>query len=109
MYLSEAYILMMSELACAGGLIIMNGKGAVRSTVGLAIAFVAYTVLLGMLTSYIVSHSVKNSVVFDKKVRVHSRANVIGIVIFYHISLARKYTYFSLIVIFRVHVIGLGL
>jgi len=46
MYLSEAYILMMSELACAGGLIIMNGKGAVRSTVGLAIAFVAYTVLL---------------------------------------------------------------
>ena len=64
MYLSEAYILMMSELACAGGLIIMNGKGAVRSTVGLAIAFVAYTVLLGMLTSYIVSHSVKNSVVF---------------------------------------------
>ena len=52
MYLSEAYILMMSELACAGGLIIMNGKGAVRSTVGLAIAFVAYTVLLGMLSSY---------------------------------------------------------
>lgn len=52
MYLSEAYILMMSELACAGGLIIMNGKGAVRSTVGLAIAFVAYTVLLGMLPSY---------------------------------------------------------
>ena len=51
MYLSEAYILMMSELACAGGLIIMNGKGAVRSTVGLAIAFVAYTVLLGMLSS----------------------------------------------------------
>ena len=47
MYLSEAYILMMSELACAGGLIIMNGKGAVRPTVGLAIAFVAYTVLLG--------------------------------------------------------------
>ena len=54
MYLSEAYILMMSELACAGGLIIMNGKGAVRSTVGLAIAFVAYTVLLGMLPSYTV-------------------------------------------------------
>ena len=52
MYLSEAYILMMSELACAGGLIIMNGKGAVRSTVGLAIAFVAYTVLLGMLSLY---------------------------------------------------------
>ena len=47
MYLSEAYILMMSELACASGLVIMNGKGAVRSTVGLAIAFVAYTVLLG--------------------------------------------------------------
>jgi len=46
MYLSEAYILMMSELACAGGLVIMNGKGAVRSTVGLAIAFVAYTILL---------------------------------------------------------------
>merc|ERR1711892_1040767 len=46
MYLSEAYILMMSELACASGLVIMNGKGAVRSTVGLAIAFVAYTVLL---------------------------------------------------------------
>ena len=57
MYLSEAYILMMSELACAGGLIIMNGKGAVRSTVGLAIAFVAYTVLLGMLSSYtLLSH-----------------------------------------------------
>ena len=39
---------MMSELACAGGLVIMNGKGAVRSTVGLAIAFVAYTILLGI-------------------------------------------------------------
>ena len=48
MYLSEAYILMMSELACAGGLVIMNGKGAIRSTVGLAIAFVAYTILLGL-------------------------------------------------------------
>jgi hypothetical protein len=46
MYMAEAYILMMSELACAGGLVLMNGKGAVRSTVGLAIAFVAYTVLL---------------------------------------------------------------
>merc|ERR1712168_175112 len=46
MYLSEAYILMMSELACASGLVIMNGKGAVRSTVGLAIGFVAYTILL---------------------------------------------------------------
>ena len=47
MYYAEAYILMMSEMACAGGLVLMNGKGAVRSTVGLAIAFVAYTVLLG--------------------------------------------------------------
>jgi len=46
MYLSEAYILMMSEVACAAGLVIMNGKGAVRSTIGLAISFVAYTVLL---------------------------------------------------------------
>ena len=52
MYLSEAYILMMSELACAGGLVIMNGKGAIRSTVGLAIAFVAYTILLGLWGSF---------------------------------------------------------
>lgn len=53
MYLSEAYILMMSELACAGGLVIMNGKGAVRSTVGLAIAFVAYTILLGFWAAFV--------------------------------------------------------
>lgn len=46
MYLSEAYILMMSEVGCAVGLVIMNGKGALRSTLGLAIAFVAYVVLL---------------------------------------------------------------
>ena len=55
MYLSEAYILMMSELACAGGLVIMNGKGAVRSTVGLAIAFVAYTILLGIWAPVVLS------------------------------------------------------
>ena len=53
MYLSEAYILMMSELACAGGLVIMNGKGAVRSTVGLAIAFIAYTILLGFWAPFV--------------------------------------------------------
>ena len=47
MYLAEAYILMMSEMACAGGIVLMNGKGAVRATVGLAISFIAYTVLLG--------------------------------------------------------------
>merc|ERR1712048_78686 len=46
MYLSEAYILMMSEAACALGIVIMNGKGALINTVGLALAFVAYVVLL---------------------------------------------------------------
>ena len=47
MYLSEAYILMFSELACAAGVVIMNGKGAMRNASGLAIAFAAYVILLG--------------------------------------------------------------
>jgi len=46
MYLSEAYILMFSELACAAGVVIMNGKGAMRNASGLAIAFAAYVILL---------------------------------------------------------------
>ena len=47
MYLSEAYILMFSEIGCALGLVIMNGKGPLRTSGGLAIAFVSYVILLG--------------------------------------------------------------
>ena len=47
MYQAEAYILMFAEVGCALGLIIMNGKGALKNTVGLAIAFVCYVILLG--------------------------------------------------------------
>jgi len=46
MYLSEAYILMFSEIGCALGLVIMNGKGPLRTSGGLAIAFVSYVILL---------------------------------------------------------------
>merc|ERR1711937_526603 len=46
MYRAEAYILMFAEVGCALGLIIMNGKGALKNTVGLAIAFVCYVILL---------------------------------------------------------------
>ena len=63
MYLSEAYILMMSEVGCAVGIVIMNGKGALRSTLGLAIAFVAYVVLLG-IGKYIFFFQKPNTVKF---------------------------------------------
>ena len=47
MYVSEAYIKMMAEAGVAVGLVVMNGKGPLRNTVGLAVAFVSYVVLLG--------------------------------------------------------------
>ena len=47
MYLSEAYLKMMAEAGVAVGLVVMNGKGPLRNTVGLAVAFVSYVVLLG--------------------------------------------------------------
>ena len=47
MYVSEAYIKMMAEAGVAAGLVVMNGKGPLRNTVGLALAFVSYVVLLG--------------------------------------------------------------
>jgi len=46
MYLSEAYILMFSEVGCAAGLVIMNGQGPLRNAVGLTMAFVSYVILL---------------------------------------------------------------
>jgi len=46
MYVSEAYIKMMAEAGVAAGLVVMNGKGPLRNTVGLALAFVSYVVLL---------------------------------------------------------------
>jgi len=46
MYLSEAYLKMMAEAGVAIGLVVMNGKGPLRNTVGLAVAFVSYVVLL---------------------------------------------------------------
>lgn len=46
MYMTEAYILMASEAVCALGIVIMNGKGALRNTIGLAMSFGAYVVIL---------------------------------------------------------------
>lgn len=58
MYQAEAYILMFAEVGCALGLIIMNGKGALKNTVGLAIAFVCYVILLGTVWNYFVIYQV---------------------------------------------------
>lgn len=64
MYLSEAYILMMCEGGCALGVVIMNGKGALRNTIGLALAFVAYVILLGTGTYLNLSKILKVDLLF---------------------------------------------
>ena len=46
MYLSEAYILMMTEFTFAAGFILMNKKGAIKPTAGFILSFVAYVIAL---------------------------------------------------------------
>ena len=68
MYQAEAYILMFAEVGCALGLIIMNGKGALKNTVGLAIAFVCYVILLGTVRNNPYLSSIRN-------IRAHENKN----------------------------------